>query len=122
MKIEHIYGPKDDNNKFVTWLINEFLSHKQEIKLTKGGQKRDFIYVEDIAEIIFHIFQSGISNDLYNVGTGEAHSFNELAELVIAFSGITGKIEYIDMPDSIKECYQNYTAAHIKNIVKKGCQ
>ena len=130
LKFFNVYGPNEYHKGNMASMVYQMFTQLKRngvIKLFKsncksiadGEQKRDFIYVEDIAEIIFHIFQSGISNDLYNVGTGEAHSFNELAELVIAFSGITGKIEYIDMPDSIKECYQNYTAAHIKKILSK---
>jgi CDP-paratose synthetase len=48
MRMEHMYGPKDDKNKFVPWLINEMVSNKDTIELTSGVQKRNFIYIEDI--------------------------------------------------------------------------
>jgi CDP-paratose synthetase len=48
LKIEHMYGPKDDNKKFLPWLINEMRSGTENINLTSGIQKRDFIYVDDV--------------------------------------------------------------------------
>lgn len=48
LKIEHMYGPKDDNKKFLPWIINEMRSGTENINLTSGIQKRDFIYVDDV--------------------------------------------------------------------------
>lgn len=48
MRMEHMYGPKDDKNKFIPWLINEMLNKKGSISLTSGIQKRNFIYIEDV--------------------------------------------------------------------------
>lgn len=88
MKIEHIYGPKDDNNKFVTWLINELLSHKKEIKLTRGQQKRDFIYISDVVSAYMAVLNnldilSNFNN--YDVGTG---NFISIKDFVIMTKNI----------------------------------
>lgn len=48
LKLEHMYGPKDDSTKFIAWLISQFKQNVNEIKLTTGVQKRDFIYIDDI--------------------------------------------------------------------------
>ncbi len=48
MRMEHMYGPKDDKNKFIPWLINEMLNKEGSIDLTSGVQKRNFIYIDDI--------------------------------------------------------------------------
>lgn len=50
LKMEHMYGPGDDKNKFIPWLINEMLSKEEEIGLTSGIQKRNFVYIQDILE------------------------------------------------------------------------
>jgi len=73
LKIEHMYGPKDDKTKFVTWLILELLDNREEIKLTKGEQKRDFIYIDDVVRAFMSLLK--IRKELnkfveFDVGTG----------------------------------------------------
>jgi len=48
IKLEHMYGPKDDKTKFVPWLLDQMINSREEIKLTKGEQKRDFVYIDDV--------------------------------------------------------------------------
>ena len=50
LKIEHMYGPKDDSKKFLSWLIKEMINGKGDINLTSGIQKRDFIYIDDVVK------------------------------------------------------------------------
>ncbi len=50
LKMEHMYGPGDDKNKFIPWLINEMVSKDEEIGLTSGVQKRNFVFIQDILE------------------------------------------------------------------------
>mgnify|MGYP000088413255 CR=1 FL=1 len=74
LKIEHMYGPKDDKSKFVTWLISELINNRDEIKLTKGEQKRDFIYIDDVVKAYIKILEnkdkfSGFTE--FDVGTGK---------------------------------------------------
>jgi CDP-paratose synthetase len=74
LKIEHMYGPKDDKSKFVTWLISEFLNNRCEIKLTKGEQKRDFIYIDDVVNAYIKILENReklSSYEEFDVGTGK---------------------------------------------------
>ena len=128
LKFFNVYGPNEyHKGKMASMVYQMFNQLKRNgvVRLFKsycknipdGEQKRDFIYVEDVANIIFNIFHDGISNSIYNVGTGESHSFNELASLVLKYSEMSGKIEYIDMPNGIKENYQNYTEANVKKIL-----
>jgi len=73
LKIEHMYGPKDDSNKFVTWLINEMINEKDEIRLTKGEQKRDFIYISDVVSAYLTVLRNYEKLNSFNefdVGTG----------------------------------------------------
>ncbi len=48
LKLEHMYGPKDDKTKFVPWLLDQIINSREEIKLTPGDQKRDFVYIDDV--------------------------------------------------------------------------
>ena len=50
LKLEHMYGVQDDDTKFVMWIINQMLNNVKSIDLTKGEQKRDFIYIDDVVE------------------------------------------------------------------------
>lgn len=75
LKLEHMYGPKDDSTKFIAWLVTQLKQNVPEIKLTSGVQRRDFIYIDDVVSA----FQSVLKNlkDLpgfseFEVGTGES--------------------------------------------------
>ncbi|MDB9846683.1 NAD(P)-dependent oxidoreductase [Flavobacteriaceae bacterium] len=57
LKIEHMYGPKDDTKKFLPWLINEMINRTDDINLTSGIQKRDFIYITDVVETYVLVIQ-----------------------------------------------------------------
>jgi ADP-L-glycero-D-manno-heptose 6-epimerase len=80
-----------------------------------GEQKRDFVYVKDVAEIIVKLVESELSGrpirGIYNVGSGRARSWNELVQAVFAAFGRTPAIEYIPMPDELRGQYQNFTQA-----------
>lgn len=64
LRLEHIYGPKDDDSKFIPWLINKMISEDGSIKLTSGIQMRDFIYITDLAKVYMLIMNR--LNDLPN--------------------------------------------------------
>ena len=81
-----------------------------------GGQLRDFVYVEDICSVILWLLKNPSVNGLFNVGTGEARSFQQLAEAVFDAIGLFPDIEYIEMPENLIEKYQYYTKAEIKKL------
>lgn len=73
-KLDHIYGPKDDINKFVPWVISQLRQNVKEIKLTKGYQKRDFIYIDDVVSAYMMVLEKAPSLARFNqfdVGTGQ---------------------------------------------------
>lgn len=84
LKIEHLYGPRDDKQKFLPYILSSLLEKKPSIQLTKGEQKRDFIYVKDAVyayEIILRNIEStNILIDDYDIGTGETHTIREIVE------------------------------------------
>ncbi len=94
MKLEHLYGPGDSNDKFVTWLAKECIRNEPELKLTKGEQKRDFIYVSDAVNAFLSALKEKSSLPDYTefgVGTGEGTSIMDFAiktkETVSAVTG-----------------------------------
>ncbi|MDD5128500.1 MAG: ADP-glyceromanno-heptose 6-epimerase [Candidatus Omnitrophica bacterium] len=87
-----------------------------------GGQKRDFIYVKDAVEVICYFYDNPRKAGIYNLGTGLARSWNELASAMFSAMGIEPKIEYIEMPEQIKSKYQYFTEAKMDKLRAAGCQ
>ncbi len=90
MRMEHMYGPKDDKNKFIPWLINKMISDKDAIELTSGVQKRNFIYIEDILLAYNLVIQE--SNNLKNYNDFDVAS-NHLIEVRYFVREIAKEIE-----------------------------
>ena len=95
-----------------------------------GEQQRDFVYVKDAAAIVAHFFSAALSNKpahptiningIYNIGTGKARTFKDLATSVMTSMGKTPSIEYIDMPLDLQGKYQYFTEAPMAKIRAAG--
>lgn len=85
-----------------------------------GGQLRDFVYVEDCVSVMLWLYQNPKVSGLYNVGTGKARSFKDLAHSVFSAAGVTPKLNYIDMPEDLKNKYQYFTEADMTKLRKAG--
>jgi ADP-L-glycero-D-manno-heptose 6-epimerase len=81
-----------------------------------GEQRRDFVYVKDAVDIILTLMQRPDVNGIFNLGTGIARSWNDVAKAVFAALGKETRIEYIPMPSSIAGQYQNYTQADMSTL------
>ena len=137
LKFFNVYGPNEYHkarmasvifhsyNQIVkNGFVKLFKSHKPDFK--DGEQLRDFIYVKDVLKICFwfldcwqndrKLFISGI----YNVGTGKARSFNDLVKATFSGMDLQPEIQYIDMPEDIRNSYQYYTQAEMQKIKKAG--
>ncbi|MCE9789072.1 ADP-glyceromanno-heptose 6-epimerase [Shewanella chilikensis] len=84
-----------------------------------GKQLRDFVYVEDVVKVNLWLWQNPSVSGVYNCGTGQAQSFNDVANAVIAYHG-KGEIEYIPFPDKLKGAYQSYTQADLTRLKAAG--
>ncbi len=74
LKIEHMYGPKDDEKKFVVWLLKQLINNVKYVDLTAGEQKRDFIYIDDVVNVYMLMLEKSFSFDNFqefDVGTGK---------------------------------------------------
>lgn len=86
-----------------------------------GGQKRDFVYVKDCADLILWFVEHKDVNGIFNVGTGRARTWNDLARAVFRALDREPAIEYINMPDTLKGKYQYFTQAHMGWMERVGC-
>jgi ADP-L-glycero-D-manno-heptose 6-epimerase len=98
--------------------ITLFKSHRDGI--ADGDQRRDFVYVRDAVDAVLSFLDPGARSGIVNIGTGEARSFRELAEAVFLAFGLPPRIDYVDMPEAIREKYQYFTRASLGQLRQAG--
>ena len=138
LKFFNVYGPNEYhkgrmasvilhsfNQIKETGLVKLFKSHNNGFK--DGEQLRDFVYVKDVVHVIFWMVQKMLSsnwdkklNGLYNLGTGKARSFYDLAANTFIAQGLKPNIEFIDMPLDIRDKYQYFTEANMHKLLAAG--
>ena len=131
LKYFNVFGPnenhKGDMRSLVcksyvealkTGVIRLFKSYRPEYK--DGEQRRDFLYVKDAVAMTLHLAANLAANGIFNIGSGEARTWNELARAVFAALGREPRIEYIDMPETIRDKYQYFTQADIRKLRGSG--
>ena len=127
LKFFNVYGPNEfHKGKMASVIlhayrqINEtgqvrlFRSHNPNFK--DGQQLRDFVYVKDVAKVILWLMQHQPASGLYNVGTGKARSFYDLADNTFKSMGKETRIEFIDTPLNIRDKYQYFTEANMAKL------
>jgi ADP-L-glycero-D-manno-heptose 6-epimerase len=85
-----------------------------------GDQCRDFVYVKDVVECVLHFLDRPTLNGLFNVGTGQARTWNELARALFAAIDREPAIDYVPMPESIRDSYQYSTQAEVPKLRAAG--
>jgi ADP-L-glycero-D-manno-heptose 6-epimerase len=95
-----------------------FKSYKPEF--ADGQQMRDFIYIKDTVDMTLFFLDNPEVTGLFNIGTGKAHAWNDLVSAVFDAMGKNVNIEYIDMPESIRNQYQYFTQADMTKLRKAG--
>ena len=95
-----------------------FRSHRPDFK--DGEQKRDFIYVMDTVEVMLAMMKTRKHPGIYNLGTGQARTFNDLATTVFRAMDLESSIEYIDTPEDIRDKYQYFTEARMQKLRNAG--
>jgi len=106
----------DDIQK--TGKISLFKSHNPDYP--DGGQKRDFIYVKDCVDVIWWLLEHPQVNGLFNVGTGQSRTWNDLATALFTAMDRPVDIHYIDMPDALRNQYQYFTEASVSRLRAAG--
>ena len=132
LKFFNVFGPneyhKDDMRSVVckaftqirqTGRLKLFKSYRQEY--ADGEQRRDFVYIKDCVKVIDWLIKNPEVGGIFNVGTGQARTWNDLARGVFAAMGREPQIEYVDMPDTLRGKYQYYTCADLTKLAGRGC-
>lgn len=111
--ILHAFGQIQSTGK-----VKLFRSHKPEF--ADGEQLRDFVYVKDVVDVLIYFMETRKYSDLYNLGSGQARSFRDLAKATFAALNLTPQISFIDIPEDIRNTYQYYTCAEMQKIRNAG--
>jgi ADP-L-glycero-D-manno-heptose 6-epimerase len=101
-----------------TGKITLFKSHRPDY--ADGEQKRDFLYIKDAVEMTLHLGFNPVPGGLYNLGSGEAHTWNTLARAIFAALNRVPAIDYLPMPEVLREKYQYFTQADIAKLRASG--
>ena len=131
LKFFNVYGPNEHHKGDMRSIINKtfpLVSNNQQISLFKshnpnylnGEQLRDFIYVKDCTKIITWILNTSSISGIFNIGTGQPRSFNELIHALAKKLEKNPNIQYIDIPTQIRDSYQYYTKANINKLRRAG--
>jgi len=131
LKFFNVYGPNEGHKGAMRSVVAKiwpdvaaghavklFKSYRPEIP--DGGQQRDFVYVRDAAQVVDWLFRRGNVSGLFNLGSGHARSFRDLASAVFRAHGQTPHIEFIDMPEGLRGQYQYLTEARMERLRAAG--
>jgi ADP-L-glycero-D-manno-heptose 6-epimerase len=98
--------------------VRLFKSHRPGIE--DGDQRRDFIFVDDAVAVVNWLLATPSISGIFNVGTGKARSFRDLISAMFSALGRAPNIEYIAMPETIRDSYQYFTEASVDNLRRAG--
>jgi ADP-L-glycero-D-manno-heptose 6-epimerase len=131
LKYFNVYGPNEDHKADMRSLVHKacgqilatgkvqlFKSHRPDYK--DGEQMRDFLYVKDAIRMTLHLAETPSAGGLFNLGSGKAHTWVELATAIFTALGKEPVIEFIDMPEHLQSKYQYYTCADITKLRASG--
>ena len=132
LKFFNVYGPNEEHKESQKSVVSQFFKQINEgskAKLFKsyrddvenGAQKRDFVYVKDCVEVVKWFLKNEGASGIFNLGTGTARTFEEMAEAIFATLGKEKNVEYISMPLEIRSQYQYFTEADMSKLKDAGC-
>jgi ADP-L-glycero-D-manno-heptose 6-epimerase len=131
LKFFNVYGPNEEHKHSMKSVASQIWPHVRDghgVQLFKsyradvpdGGQKRDFVYVRDVADITEWLTQNPDVSGVFNLGSGTARSFEDMARAVFAAAGKDPQIDYTPMPPAIRDKYQYFTEAKMDRLRAAG--
>jgi ADP-L-glycero-D-manno-heptose 6-epimerase len=131
LKYFNVFGPNEDHKGDMrsvihksfgqvreTGVIRLFKSHRPDYR--DGEQKRDFLYVKDAVAMTLHLAANEKAGGLFNIGSGKARTWLDLARAVFAALKREPKIEFVEMPEGIRDKYQYFTEANLARLRAAG--
>ena len=131
LKFFNVYGPREDHKGDMRSVVHKaygqimqtgkvmlFKSYKPAYR--DGEQVRDFVYVKDAVDVALYFGENREANGLFNVGTGTTRTWNDLVTAVFAATGREVRVDYIEMPEHLRDRYQYKTQADIRKLRRIG--
>ncbi len=131
LKFFNVYGPNEYHKGGMKSVVAQiwpkvaagetvtlFRSHNP--NYPDGGQLRDFVFVDDVVDIVDWLLETPAVSGVFNAGSGRARSFLDLANATFAAAGKTPQVEYVDTPESIRDKYQYFTEARMERVRAAG--
>jgi ADP-L-glycero-D-manno-heptose 6-epimerase len=131
LKFFNVYGPNEYHKGGMKSVVAQiwpkvqagepvtlFRSHNPDY--VDGGQMRDFVFVDDVVDIIDWLLETPHVSGVFNAGSGQARSFLDLANATFAAAGVEPQVEYVDTPLSIRDKYQYFTEARMERVRAAG--
>jgi ADP-L-glycero-D-manno-heptose 6-epimerase len=131
LKFFNVFGPNEDHKGDMRSLVHKsfaqvqgkgviqlFESHRKDYK--DGEQKRDFLYVKDCVAMTLHLAATPRANGLFNIGSGQARTWLDLANAVFTALKKKPAIKFIEMPEAIRDKYQYFTQANLLRLRGAG--
>ncbi len=131
LKYFNVYGPNENHKGDMRSVVNKafdqirstgrvqlFKSHRPDYK--DGEQERDFLYVKDAVNMTMFLASQPLAGGLYNLGSGEARTWLQLVNAIFSALGLPPQIDFIDMPEQLREKYQYHTCADISKVRALG--
>ena len=133
LKFFNVYGPNEYHKGGMVSVVkvkhDEVASGRRPVLfrsdragVADGEQRRDFIWVGDVVEVMLWLLDTPAASGLFNVGTGEARSYRDLARAVCAAAGVADAVEFTDMPAALRGQYQSFTQAPMQRLRAAGYQ
>ena len=130
-KFFNVYGPNEyHKGRMASVIFHSFnqINEKGQVKLfrshnpnyTDGGQLRDFVYVKDLVDVLYFTYGENIKSGIYNLGSGKARPFLDLAKATFKALSKEPNIEFIDTPIDIRDKYQYFTEANMSKLIAQG--
>ncbi len=132
LKFFNVYGPNEYHKNAMRSVVCKAyaeiletgalrLFRSTDAQYPHGGQMRDFVYVKDCVRTMLWLLEHSEVSGIFNVGTGKARTWNDLAAAIFSAMQRDICIEYVDMPKILHGKYQNYTEACMESLCAKGC-
>lgn len=119
MKLEHMYGPDDDDSKFVSYIIKKCKENVKELKLTQGDQQRDFIYIDDVVNAYLALLTEKSEEEFqeYEVGTGKAIKICDLVKMIHTMTKSKTQLHFGAIPYRENEIMESKADLHLLKML-----